>query len=132
MEHFSNKQITNFIKWIDKLDKEKICNDFVNNECLLDDVYLVFNINGVKDDYYDVPIKDFKELKENLLYSLQNELELIDEDLNAIIIDNTNYPDDAFHFIDIYIENRKIGLKILYGTYYPEGFEEKYEVLNED
>ena len=55
----------------------------------------------------------------------------IDEDLNTIIVNEIDFPENALYFIDIYIENRKTVLKILYGTYYSDGFEEKYEILNE-
>ena len=50
---------------------------------------------------------------------------------NNVLLKEEDYPNDSLYFIDIYIENRETNLKILYGTYYPEGFEEKYEVINE-
>lgn len=87
--------------------------------------------NGVQEnEYYNITFNDFNKVKENILNALQNNLNLIDDDLN-VLLKEEDYPNDSFYFIDIYIENRETNLKILYGTYYSEGFEEKYEVINE-
>lgn len=130
LKTFDTQNIKNFLKWATNLDKESICKDFIN-KIELNETFIIFNINGVKDDYYDIPLKDFNSIEEELVYTLQSELEFIDEDLNTISMEELSFPDDALHFIDVYIENRETGLNILYGTYYPEGFEEKYEVINE-
>lgn len=130
LKTFDTQNIKNFLKWATNLDKESICKDFFN-KIELNETFIIFNINGVKDDYYDIPLKDFNSIEEELVYTFQSELEFIDENLNTISMEELSFPDDALHFIDIYIENRETGLNILYGTYYPEGFEEKYEVINE-
>ena len=127
LKTFDTHNIKNFLKWAANLDKESICKDFIN-KIELNETFIIFNINDVKDDYYDVPLKDFNSIEEELIYALQSELEFIDEDLNTIFMKELDFPDDALHFIDVYIENRETGLNILYGTYYPEGFEEKYEL----
>ncbi len=128
---FSDQNIKDFLTWAFKLDKKNICKDFIN-EIELNDVYIIFNINGIQDDYYDIPLKNFDNIEEDLIYAFQSEFEFIDENLNSIIVNDLDFTsEDVLYFIDIYIENRETGLKILYGTYYSDGFEEKYEILNE-
>lgn len=131
MNCFNKETFSHFLKWIQETNKEKICNDFLNEEDTMDNILFVFNINGVQEnEYYNITFNDFNKVKENILNALQNNLNLIDDDLN-VLLKEEDYPDDSLYFIDIYIENRETNLKILYGTYYPEGFEEKYEVINE-
>lgn len=131
MNRFNKETFSNFLKWIQGIKKEKICNDFLNEEDTMEDILFVFNINGVQEnEYYDIVFNDFSKVKEDILNALQNNLNLIDDDLN-ILLKEEDYPNDSLYFIDIYIENRKTGLNILYGTYYTKGFEEKYEIINE-
>lgn len=131
MNRFNKETFSHFLKWIQETNKEKICNDFLNEEDTMDNILFVFNINGVQEnEYYNITFNDFNKVKENILNALQNNLNLIDDDLN-VLLKEEDYPNDSLYFIDIYIENRETNLKILYGTYYPEGFEEKYEVINE-
>ena len=126
--NFSNQSIKDFLEWSTNLNKKNICEDFID-ESELNDVYIIFNVNGIQDDYYDIPLKNFDNIKEDLMYALQSEFEFIDEDLNPIIPNEMDYTgEDVLYFIDIYIENRETGLKILYGTYYSDGFEEKYNI----
>lgn len=130
--NFSNQSIKDFLEWSTNLNKKNICEDFID-ESELNDVYIIFNVNGIQDDYYDIPLKNFDNIKEDLIYALQSEFEFIDEDLNPIIPNEMDYTsEDVLYFIDIYIENRETGLKILYGTYYSDGFEEKYEIINDE
>lgn len=130
MEYFDNANLEKFLSWTEQLDAYKICKDFINSHDDLKDMLIVFNINGIQDDYYDILIHISDNIKENIIDELQS-FEFIDEDLKVIISDEVEYPEDALYFFNIYIENRESGLKILYGTYYPEGFEVKYEVINE-
>lgn len=131
MDYFDKKAFNNFLKWIQKIKKEEICDGFIDEENTIDDILFIFNINGVQEEYYNIIFKNFNKIKENILYTLQNKLELIDDKLNINFKKEVDYPDNTLYFIDIYIENKKTGLKILYGTYYSDGFEEKYEILNE-
>ena len=131
MNRFNKETFSNFLKWIQEIKKEEICNDFLNEEDTIEDILFVFNINGVQEnEYYNIVFNDFSKVKENILNALQNNLNLIDDDLN-ILLKEEDYPNDSLYFIDVYIENRETGLNILYGTYYPEVFEEKYEIINE-
>ena len=132
MEHFSNDNFNDFLTWLKNLNKDEICNDFIDDENPLEDLWFVFNVNGVQDDYYDIVSKNLNDSeKEDVLDTLKTDFEYIDDELNVIICDDMDYPDDAIYFFDVYIENRNTGFKMLYGTYYPSGFETKYEIINE-
>ena len=129
MEHFTNDNFKNFLTWLKSLSKNEICNDFVDDENPLEDLWFIFIINGIQDDYYDIISKNLNDSeKEEIVNSLKTEYEYIDEDDNIIICDDLDYPDDALYFLDVYIENRNTGFKMLYGTYYTEGFEIKYQI----
>ena len=68
MKYFNNQEFKNCLDWLTKLNKEKICKDFLNKDNTLDDIIIVFNINGINDDYYDIPLKNLDCLKEEILY----------------------------------------------------------------
>lgn len=132
MKHFTSEQFMSFLSWLETIDKNQIYSRFSNNNKNIDDVLIIFKINGVQDDLYDIPVNTLDNIKECIISELQDEnLEYIDEDLNIITCDELDYPDDSLYFIDIYFENRYIDFKLLYGTYYPEGFEEKFKIIKE-
>lgn len=125
MKTFDNQEFKKFLEWVVRLDKKEICKNIINYNNKIEDIVIVFNINGIEDDYYDIPLKNFDNIEEDILYCLQTELEFVDDDLNIIVDDTETYPNNTLYYIDVYIENRTNNLKLLYGTYYPSGFEMK-------
>ena len=87
MNRFNKETFSNFLKWIQEIKKEEICNDFLNEEDTMEDILFVFNINGVQEnEYYNIVFNNFSKVKENILNVLQNNLNLVDNDLNIPMI----------------------------------------------